>query len=106
MKRDLKKEFFDGYAGELNYVDPKSLPPMYYGLMRLVIKKLREEGKIKLPDFGVIYLKDIKERNINDINGGGTIRIGSRRSVKFSPSKMLKQYFLQKDRQDGKIINR
>ena len=97
MKRDLKKEFFDEYAKELNYVDPKSLPPMYYALIRLVLRKLKEEGNIKLPDFGKFYLKDIKARNINDINDGGTMLIGSRRSVKFTPSTMLKGYFLQRD---------
>jgi len=93
MKKDLKKEFFDSYARELNYVDPKSLPPMYYGLVRMILRELRENGKVKLPDFGVFYVKEIKARNINNLNGDGIVSIGSRKTCKFSPSKMLKEYF-------------
>ena len=65
----------------------------YYGMIRTIIRELRDKHTISLPDLGKFELKIHKGRRYGNVSTGKTEFISARPTMKFYPCKALKEYF-------------
>jgi len=94
-----KDVFFQKVSIEHNYQDKSNIVPVYYAILRAVLKSLRSQGKIRLPGFGEFRIVKQKPRriiNIADPNRG-YINLPATYTIKFSPSEKLKEYIKNLD---------
>ena len=57
----MQNNFYNLLAAESGINDLSAVKRVYHGLNRLILKKLRSNGKIKLPEIGTIQVKPYKE---------------------------------------------
>ena len=88
-----RDKFFQLVQKEANYIDLANLKPVYYALLRTVIKGLKVNGRIVLPDFGEFMVTTHKARRSVSVNNPNEIlNLPEMNTVKYSPCKMMKAY--------------
>ena len=88
-----KKDFLRKISENCNYIDEKSIEDMYYALLRVFGRELRDKKKITLPDWGEFYLHRHKPRMALNINSKHFESLGAKTTVKFTPNYKMKQHF-------------
>jgi len=97
MKDREKSDFFNKIVSGANFVDPDLARDLYFALIRLIIKELREGGSIELPNFGTFRVHVHKARRSVNVSSGSIINLPPCPTVKFSPTLALKYYFKEKN---------
>jgi len=86
------KEFFKQLSAENHYMDEKCVMEMYYSLLRLILKELKSNGSIELPDWGEFRVITYKPRKIRNIITRLQQIVPETKMIKFSSAKKLKLY--------------
>ena len=92
MKKD---DIFDEISSYCNYIDRDTVKSVYYGLIRAISKRLRENGKVVMPDWGEFYLHRHKARIALDVYSRNLRNLEAKTTVKFTPDYKVKQYFYE-----------
>ena len=74
-------------------LDPESARKAYYGFLKVLGKRLKEERVVKFPDLGKFWLYQAKGRRSRDVHSGQVIYITPRTILTFDPDYKLKGYF-------------
>lgn len=59
---NTQTNFYNLLAAESGIMDVSAVKRVYHGLSRLIIKKLRTEGKIELPEIGEMRIRHVAQR--------------------------------------------
>lgn len=78
--------FFSDIADEAGMSDPDSIRRMYMAMVRVITKRLLSYHGTRLPHLGDMQLPLFKERMGRE--GTRTVKIPSRRAVKFYPNQL------------------
>lgn len=86
-------DFFLKVQKEVNYIDVESIKPVYYAILRTILSNLRDDGSIRLPDWGEFRVIRHKARRSRDPNlPGEYLYLPAIKTVKFSPTERLKNF--------------
>lgn len=97
------ENFFKEVQKESNYIDIGNIKPVYYAILRTILKGLKDGGKVDLPDWGEYRLIKHKGRRSIDLNNPGQFLILPEiKTVKFSPIGRLKNF--AKNIKDDKLV--
>ena len=88
-----KREFFYEISKNCNFVDEKSVEDMYYAMIRVIGRQLRDKKKINMPDFGQFRLHRHKPRMALNVRSKQIENLGAKTTIKFTPIYKLKAYF-------------
>ena len=78
---------------EANYLDEASVIRVYHGLLRYILKELKQNGSTILPDLGTFTLRKRKARKSHNVATGTIVQVPAKTSVSFRPSYKLKGLF-------------
>jgi nucleoid DNA-binding protein len=94
LTKDELNRFFSNLASESSCSSDVSFAKrVYYGLIRVIMKDVRERGYINLPDFGMFYLIEHQGLRLNKSRWSGEkIDLGSQRMLKWKNCTKLKEY--------------
>jgi len=87
-----KNKLYKALSVECGVADTDSSMRFYYGFVRYVLRELRENGKIQLPDFGTFEVVTDKPRRYMDVRSGVASYLPEVKRVSFRPSRKLKEY--------------
>ena len=88
-----KKEFFSAISELANFCDEQLVEEVYYAMIRVISRQLREGKMINLPDWGLFYLHKDVARMSRDARTGVFFNLTSRKCLRFSPDYKVKAYF-------------
>jgi len=96
---DEKRRFFIRISNKCNYADPEMVKRVYYGMVKMIVERLKNEQTCWLPDLGRFWLANRKIRKVKNTFTGYEGYSGDHKSVFFLPDRKLKGYFklLSKD---------
>lgn len=87
------KDFFDEISEKCNYLDKDAVSAVYYAMLRVLGRGLREQKRIKMPNWGSFYLHRHKSRLALNVHSRKIESLGAKTEVKFEPHGKLKGYF-------------
>lgn len=93
LSNSEKAIFFSDFAAEMGTLDKSFSSRCYYSLIRMIIKKLKKESMIRMPEFGTLMIREKKRTIKRCVRTGKTIEIGKTSYVKFRPHVRMKEYF-------------
>jgi nucleoid DNA-binding protein len=88
-----KEEFFNEISQIANFCDARIVESIYYAMVKVICRQLRNGKRIKLPDWGEFYIHKSCPRMASKIGTGEIINIGMKNYVKFDPDYKVKGYF-------------
>lgn len=83
-------------SAKCNYTDPAGIKQFYYGLLRVIMDGLRNNGRIHLENLGEFSITTIKDRKIGALRTKEVVRVPECKIVKFRPCEKLKYYVKNK----------
>ncbi len=93
MNKEEKSKFFNNLAIGIGHgCNPKSANDMYYAFIKLVIHKLKKEGKVRLPDFGDFKAFSRKPHQAFNIKKKELFMMPPHNIIKFKPHYKFKKY--------------
>jgi len=90
MKAD---DMFEEIANRCSYIESDLVRTVYYELVRLMGKQLKDKGMVRMPEWGDFHLIYHKERDMKHVRSGDTIHIPAKKTVKYVPNYKLKNHF-------------
>jgi nucleoid DNA-binding protein len=87
-----KEEFFDEVSKVSNYCDQALVREVYYGMVKIMGRQLREKGKVRMPDWGDFELRYHAPRRFRSVNGEIGM-LGMKKLLKFDADYKVKAYF-------------
>ena len=91
-KQEINK-FFRDVATNCNFIDEKNVQDVYYALIRTILKECKSgSGKITLPAFGEMELRERPSKRVKNVNTGVISINNPYKIIKFNMSKRLKDY--------------
>lgn len=92
MKKHDEEIFVQNLTTEAGLYDEDSTRRTYQGLVRLIMRKIKNEGVIELPQLGKFEVQTRKARMVHDINTSGIIKISAVPEIRFRPDSSIKNY--------------
>ena len=86
------KDIFRLISAKANYVDPDMAKEFYFGLIKVIMAGIREDGEMQLPNFGTFRYVQKKPMRIRNIKSGAIQTTGIRKCIVFTPCVGLKSY--------------
>lgn len=87
-----KQSFFRDVRGYCNYIPTDVVSDVYYGILKVILNKLKDNGSITLPNFGRILVERRKARRIFNVNTKVYDVAGSSNIIKIAPCNELRAY--------------
>ena len=87
-----KEEFFKRYAVRNNGVDLSGARDSYYALVKTIMDGVRDFGFCDLPEFGRIYVVQMKGKRMRFVATGETRTIDAVKQLRFKPCEGLRKY--------------
>lgn len=86
------KKFWSELSKRNRYAAVESVQDHYYSTIKYCLDELRDKGKVFLPDFGTLELRERSGRRIRNVNTGLEDHAKSAKVIVFLPCKRLKEY--------------
>lgn len=93
LNPNQRKRFFETLATESGVMSEEYTKRVYYGLVRMIGKKLTKNAKIVCPDLGVFKIIHHAERRKNNVNTMQMYTVPAQRVIKFSADYKMKKHF-------------
>jgi len=93
MRSGEKEEFFKLLANEAGWLDKDTAKKVYYAILRILGRQLKNTHKSELPDLGEFYLNLYGTHYFKDLHTGEKQLAPPVLTMRFTPDYKLKEYF-------------
>ena len=93
LKKADRELFFSELAASFGSYDVAYAKQFYHAFARFVIKKLKENDKIELPDLGIFYVSRKKGISMTNMNTKERIYLKDLVSVRFKQGWRMREFF-------------